>query len=565
MMVQSNKTEREEKGMLESIMKRNEPVVIKCPNDKCNGCTGQPVLDQCIWVRLEDADNTVAIVDPGRKIVHIKMGSDSPRTYKGAETHWESVFVGELDLSIWINAVGIFLIGPYLTLFFASQDKGIRYASFPRVKSILEKSLLEQMNSEFLKRYRIENHRRVIFQERLDTTREWVNHRISMALPEVNIITREIISEVVANENNPLGKIMPLILDDHVEEIYSDFPGDNVYFDHSIFGRVQTDVCLNKKETAVLSTFLRAESNLHLDRKSPSLKTELLVYDILLRVSISIPPLSPDGASIEIRRARIRPFTIFDLIKNGTLTYEAAAVLIFSINSRFNITITGEPGTGKTTLMNALDFTTPNHWRKIYIEDALESRVVKNQHQIRFKVDPIEEKTRSIDKSIEIIKCLHRSPDYLILGEIQTADHSQALFQSISAGLRSIQTCHSGSPLSLITRWVDEHNISLASLALMDIIVSMKRPTPGDSRRYVNEIAEVCKKVDSGLMRYNGLNTIYTAVTPDGLGKPCENGVFVSSRFLEIIEKIVVKLKAVSEKDRYDQISLSKIVESVNM
>jgi type IV secretory pathway ATPase VirB11/archaellum biosynthesis ATPase len=140
---------------------------------------------------------------------------------------------------------------------------------------------------------------------------------------------------------------------------------------------------------------------------------------------------------------------------------------------------------------------TPIPWRKIYIEDAVESRLIEGHHQVRIKVDPVDERSRQSNKSIEIVKSLHRSPDYLILGEIQTAEHSQALFQAVAAGLRTIQTCHSDSAASLMSRWTIGHQVDSSSIALMDVIVTLDRPVPGQSRRYVKEIVEVRRDLDS--------------------------------------------------------------------
>ena len=266
---------------------------------------------------------------------------------------------------------------------------------------------------------------------------------------------------------------------------------------------------LHQDDVARFATLLRAESNLHLDRRNPSLKTDLDLFDMNLRVSASLPPLSPDGLHLEIRRARRRPFTILDLIRNGTLPTEAAAALLLALGCRFNITITGGPGTGKTTLLNALDLDSPKAWRKIYIEDAVESRNLQNHHQVRFKVDPVDETDGYFDKSLEIVKTLHRSPDYLILGEIQTAEHSQALFQAIAAGLRAMQTCHSYSAASLVSRWTTGHDIEKSSIAMMDLIVTMVRPVPGESSRRVSEIVEVRRTVSEGVLEFTGLSTVY--------------------------------------------------------
>jgi Flp pilus assembly CpaF family ATPase len=274
-------------------------------------------------------------------------------------------------------------------------------------------------------------------------------------------------------------------------------------------GRCHTNITFPDENITRILTLLRSESNFHLDQRNPSLKTDLIILNNRLRVAASIPPLSPDGLHLEIRRARTKPFTLLELIHNGTMPLEVAATLLLAVTSRFNITITGAPGVGKTTLLNALDMTTPRWWRKIYIEDTLESKLLQKHHQIRIRVDPIDEAEGRFKKSVEIIKSLHRSPDYLILGEIQTREHSHALFQAISAGLNTMQTCHSKSAASLISRWTLNHNINPSNIALMDIIVTLDRPIPGQSKRFVKEIVEVKKQLVDGLLVFSGLNTIY--------------------------------------------------------
>ncbi|MFW9793403.1 MAG: ATPase, T2SS/T4P/T4SS family, partial [Candidatus Thorarchaeota archaeon] len=196
---------------------------------------------------------------------------------------------------------------------------------------------------------------RTSISERLRQISDDVCRNIQKSLPEINKMTRERIARIVANRTTVLEPILPILLDDEVEEVYVDRPRKPVYFDHCRLGRCISEYELRRDEVPRFTTLLRAESNLHLDRKNPSLKTDLNLFDMNLRISASLPPLSPDGLHLEIRRARKKPFTILDLICNGTLTTETAAALLLALRYRFNITVTGEPGTGKTTLLNALD------------------------------------------------------------------------------------------------------------------------------------------------------------------------------------------------------------------
>ncbi len=475
----------------------------------------------------QTSSRKIIIVELKNRLIHYSEEASSSSNRK-----WDTIFINSLGTtSMWENLIDLYKVGPYLAVFFEElENDNIRYRAFPRVKTSLEYSLLHETESLFSREFEYGDLGRIDLQQTLNRITEWINLHIASSLPEINSATRSCISEIIAHRSSVLCNLFPLILDECIEEIYLDRPDDLIYFDHSRLGRVLSSLALDTADISKMTTLLRAESNQHLDRRNPSLKTNILIYDVPLRFSISLPPLSPDGMSLEIRRARIEPFTVPDLIQNGTLSIQAAALLILAVSSRMNITITGEPGSGKTTLMNALDLVTPRIWRKVYIEDVLESRIIGGRHQIRYRVDPVEETEKSLNKAEEITKSLHRSPDYMILGEIQTADHSHALFQSITAGLRSIQTCHSRSPASLITRWNVEHEISNASLALMDVIVSMTQPEAGNSKRYVEEIVEVCRTRKSGIIEFSGINTLYRMHLADSDILWSGDGAFIESK-----------------------------------
>ena len=101
----------------------------------------------------------------------------------------------------------------------------------------------------------------------------------------------------------------------------------------------------------------------------------------------------------------------------------------------------------------------------------------KGYHQMKLRVDPFERGAESSrTKSEEITKILHRSPDLVILGEIQSEEHSRAFFHALTAGVRGLQTFHASSAGQAIRRWREMHGISKTSLLDLDIIVQMSRP-----------------------------------------------------------------------------------------
>ena len=489
--------------------------VIHCPSGRCEKC---PERDKQGCQRLGhikesgEGKSQILLVEIEKGILHFCRSSGLHQPEPSWRTEgWESVFVGTTSYLFdrLDDILTFYKVGPYLSIFKRGEYNQTEYITIPIVRTSLEHSLIVELSQKSVKiRDRSSSSRENITQK-LKQDAEDVSKHIMGLIPEINETTRVNLSEIIAHRRSVLGSIMPIILDDLVEEIYLDRPEIPIYFDHQKYGRCVTTITIHEYEVPKIVTLIRAESNLHLDRSNPSLKMDLQIQNASLRFSASMPPLSPDGLHLEIRRARNSPFSIGDLIENGTMTPEVAAILLFAVSCRFNITVTGGPGTGKTTLLNALDMTTPKWWRKIYIEDAIESREQEKHHQVRFRVDPMDEQSMKFSKSDEIIKCLHRSPDYLILGEIQTAEHSKALFQAITAGLHTIQTCHSESASSLITRWKIGHEIQDDNLALMDVIVTLERPRPGESKRRVSEIIEIRRKVVDGLLEFSGLNMVY--------------------------------------------------------
>jgi type IV secretory pathway ATPase VirB11/archaellum biosynthesis ATPase len=488
--------------------------VIHCSMNRCTDCS-ERIDDRCQKLNSmkNNPNKTVALVEPTRGLIHLWFPEsgfplDAPWYSEG----WESVFIGANDdfFDCCYDLIDICLVEPYLCVFMNQHDDSqFIFQSRPLVKTSLELSLLNTLIEEF--RFFTgpsQSIREGVSSQQQRITDEVLRH-LQVHIPEINDNSGLRLSQIVAHSTCILGRIIPILSDELTEEIYLDGPENPIYFDHQIHGRCITQIMYTDNEIPRITTFIRAESNQHLDRANPSVKMDLNFLGNALRLSASIPPLSMSALSLEIRRARRNPYSIKSLIQNGTVTPEAAALLILAVVSRLNITITGGPGTGKTTLLNALDMITPQWWRKIYIEDAIESKSLSNQHQVRLQVDSIDEHHNRLNKSEEIVKCLHRSPDYIILGEIQTAEHSQALFQAISAGLRTIQTCHSDSASGLISRWVLSHGIENSSLGLMDIIVTLEKPRPGESHRQVKEIVEIRKEVKDGLLVFTGLNTIY--------------------------------------------------------
>lgn len=339
-----------------------------------------------------------------------------------------------------------------------------------------------------------------IIESRINIAKNFLNEYIF----EVPIIFLEKISIASTFASLGLLKLAPFLLDQNVEEIYIDAPQRNIYLDHSEWGRCETNLSLNEGDMERFATFLRVESELQLDYGSPSLKTDINTNLFKLRVSIDIHPLIDEKYSLVIRKFRNKPLTIVDLINNGTITIDAATYLLISLAHRCNILVVGEPSSGKTTLINALDIMTPSHWRKISIEEVIESLDLARygKHQVRYRVDPFEKDISNKERIVETIKLLHRSPNYIFFGELLTQKNVSIFLQSLEAGLHGIQTTHAASPESLIRKWILHYKLPIQSLEHIDVIVHMKREISyNTNRRFVYKIVEPILEFEKD--RYN--------------------------------------------------------------
>ncbi|MEM1557281.1 MAG: ATPase, T2SS/T4P/T4SS family [Thermoproteota archaeon] len=327
-------------------------------------------------------------------------------------------------------------------------------------------------------------------------------YRFKTAFKILNVLTPEKIEESIKKHlvkhavysSISLSKIFPLIIDENIQNFFLDDVGERIYVDHAVFGRLNTNLKFNKREFESFVSLVKRESNLNLDYANPSIKTSIVFDNVPTRVSIDIPPLTWSRGVIDVRKHRVSVLPLKYLLETRYFSTESAAFLILATLNRANISIVGEPNSGKTSLLNFLSYFMPPWWRIVHIEDALETLPlrVSDQHRVVYIVEPFESREVKSTKTIEIIKVLHRTPSYLILGEIQTKGHVKAMFQAVSAGLRVMHTAHASDSDGFIKRIVEIYNIPKLLVSELDLIIVMKKIEAGNLiKRFISEIAMV--------------------------------------------------------------------------
>ena len=185
------------------------------------------------------------------------------------------------------------------------------------------------------------------------------------------------------------GEIDPLIQDDELEEIMIIGTGKPLFVYHREYGMMKTNLKFkNKQEIRDLIDSIARQINRRIDQESPILDGRLIDGS---RINATIPPVSPDGPSLTIRKFRKDPLTIIDLINAKTISLDLAGFLWLCIDGlgvkSANAIISGGTSSGKTTTLNALSaFINPNE-RIITIEDTLELQI-PHEHVIRMETRP---------------------------------------------------------------------------------------------------------------------------------------------------------------------------------
>jgi pilus assembly protein CpaF len=296
--------------------------------------------------------------------------------------------------------------------------------------------------------------------------------------------------DALVDDVGGLGPLEPLLGDPGVTEIMVNGP-DRVYVERA--GRLERVACTIDSGTIVrVVERVVAPLGLRLDRASPMVDARLPDG---ARLHAVLPPLSPDGPCVTIRRfaARRVPLHAFGIDPAAEQFLEAM------IRGGWNVVVSGATSAGKTTCCNALARAFDREERIVTIEETAELRLGQ-PHVVRLEARPANAEGAGAVSVRDLVRAaLRMRPDRLVVGEVRGGEALDMLQACNTGHDGSLSTVHANSPADAIARLETLTLYSGVALPIaairaqlasaIDAIVQVTRGAHG--RREVATVAEV--------------------------------------------------------------------------
>ncbi|MDD2679657.1 MAG: ATPase, T2SS/T4P/T4SS family [Candidatus Omnitrophica bacterium] len=354
-----------------------------------------------------------------------------------------------------------------------------------RERIAIENEILERLAGKIFLLQDLARKREIIFQTFLEVYNSASGQALVSKLKNLDL-------EALFNEFLSYGVIDELLADPDVEDIMINYLSP-IYVHKTKHGLVKTDKKFVSREE--LDLFIK-KLIIFSGRKTINKINNVELVEIKGRANIVY---SPFGPQVTLTRAKERPLSIIELVENGTLNPDIAAQLWLYVEGLkvkpANIIISGGPGTGKSTLLNALFSFIPHNDRIIVIEDTLELNTDLEENCSRLESD---ETTTLADL---VKNSLRMRPDRIIVGEVR-GQEAQDLMTAMNIGKYCMGTLHASTARETIIRLENEPmNAPEILVNLVDVFIIMRRyALDGKISRVVGELVETAGMTDKTIL-----------------------------------------------------------------
>jgi flagellar protein FlaI len=293
---------------------------------------------------------------------------------------------------------------------------------------------------------------------------------------KIDTATQDKLLYCIVRDNLGFGKIDALMHDQLIEDLSCDGVNIPIFVWHRKSESIPTNIRFETEEE--LDSFalrLAYMCGSHVSIAQPLLDASLPDGS---RINLTFgSEVTRKGSTFTIRKFKLDPFTVTDLITFGTLSADMAAFFWYAVENRVSILVAGGIAAGKTTLLNCLSMFIKPDLKVVSIEDTPEINLphenwIPATTRTHFGIA-----TDSADVTLfDLLKAsLRQRPDYIIVGEIRGTE-AYTLFQAVSTGHLGMSTVHAESVESAVYRLESAPmNIPRTLIAGIDIILVQKR------------------------------------------------------------------------------------------
>ncbi|MCW4035289.1 MAG: type II/IV secretion system ATPase subunit [Candidatus Bathyarchaeota archaeon] len=290
------------------------------------------------------------------------------------------------------------------------------------------------------------------------------------------------------------GKIDPLMKDQLIEDISADGENIPIYVWHRDYESLPTNIVF-ETGTELNSFIVRLA---YLAKKNISLAIPILDASLPDGSRIQMTygnEITRRGSTFTIRRFRVDPLTISDLISLGTLSSEMAAYFWYAIENRASFLVAGGVAAGKTTILNCFSMFIKPGLKLVSVEDTAELNLPHENwipSVARTSFGHADTETGSVTLFDLLKAAVRQRPDYLIVGEVR-GEEAYTLFQAMATGHLGMGTIHGESASSVIHRLESEPmNIPRPLLTMINAIpVQLRTEVDGKPVRRTRSVTEI--------------------------------------------------------------------------
>ncbi len=291
-----------------------------------------------------------------------------------------------------------------------------------------------------------------------------------------------------------VGELEYLLIDPEIEEICINNAFTPAIVYHRKYGWIKTNIKIDSEDEVLnLSSRIARKSGRQITLLNPLLDANLKKGE---RANATLYPISIRGNTLTIRKFSEKPYTIPFLIKNGTLSYEMAALLWQAVELEMNMLIVGGTASGKTTMLNAIMMLMNRKHRIITIEDTRELNLPETfENYVALITRPPNPEGLGEVKLLDLmINSLRMRPDRIVVGEIRKKEEAIVLFEAMHTGHSCYSTFHADTAYIAVKRLTEEPiALPFQELEVIDLFVTLRRDRKTGLRR-VFEIGQFLSK-----------------------------------------------------------------------